>query len=158
MYYLSMRSPVGDLTLFADDHAIRVVEFGRGPEGDDSPLLKEAASQLHAYFKGELKKFDLPLDPDGTDFQKSVWKLMLEIPFGHTRSYGALAKDLNSAPRAVGGACGKNPIPIIIPCHRILAANNAVGGFSGGTGTDTKLILLRLEGAAVQSDKQGKLL
>ena len=73
-----------------------------------------------------------------------------------TSPYGEVANDLNSAPRAVGGACGKNPIPIIVPCHRILAANKGIGGFSGGTGTDTKIALLRLEGAAVISDRQGK--
>ena len=156
MYFQSVKSPLGDLMLFADDSAIIVLEFGNGPTGDSSPLLKEAGSQLVAYFEGKLKVFDLPLNARGTDFQKSVWELMLEIPYGSTRSYGEVANDLNSAPRAVGGACGKNPIPIIVPCHRILAANKGIGGFSGGTGTDTKIALLRLEGAAIISDKQGK--
>ncbi len=149
MYFKSIKSPVGDLTLFADEDALVVLEFGQGPKGDGSPLLAEAASQLAAYFKGNLKHFDLPLKASGTIFQKSVWKLMREIPYGSTRSYGDLAHDLKSAPRAVGGACGKNPIPIIVPCHRILAANQQIGGFSGGTGTDTKLSLLRLEGVGV---------
>lgn len=158
MYFHSFKSPLGDLTLFADDDAIVVLEFGKGPTGDSSPLLKEGKAQLDAYFKGSLADFDLPLKPEGTKFQKAVWKLMREIPYGSTRSYGEIAKDLKSAPRAVGGACGKNPIPIIVPCHRILAANKAIGGFSGGTGTDTKFALLHLEGAEVISEKQGKLL
>ncbi|MBL6932252.1 MAG: methylated-DNA--[protein]-cysteine S-methyltransferase [Rhodospirillales bacterium] len=146
MYFQSFKSPFGDLTLFAEDEAIVVLEFGKGPDGDSSPLLKEARSQLEAYFRGKLQEFDLPLNTRGTPFQKAVWKLMLEIPYGSTRSYGELAGDLKSAARAVGGACGKNPIPIIVPCHRILAANHKIGGFSGGTGTDTKISLLRLEG------------
>ena len=149
MYYQSIKSPVGDLTLFADENAVVVLEFGQGPKGDSSPLLKEAKSQLDAYFKGKLRHFDLPLDAQGTDFQKSVWKLMVEIPYGSTRSFGEIARDLKSAPRAVGGACGKNPIPIIVPCHRILAANQQIGGFSGGTGTDTKVSLLHLEGVDI---------
>lgn len=149
MFYQSIKSPLGPLTLFADEDAICVLEFGQGPEGETSPLLKEAAKQLDAYFKGALKVFDLPLNAEGTDFQKSVWKLMREIPYGYTRSYGDLAHDLSSAPRAVGGACGKNPIAIIVPCHRILAANHKIGGFSGGEGADTKTLLLRLEGVDI---------
>jgi methylated-DNA-[protein]-cysteine S-methyltransferase len=149
MYYRSIKSPLGDLTLFADEDAITVLEFGKATGGEGSPLLNEAIDQLAAYFSGRLKTFDLPLNAKGTEFQKAVWKLMIEIPYGYTRSYGDLAKDLKSAARAVGGACGKNPIPIIVPCHRILAANHQIGGFSGGTGTDTKISLLRLEGVDI---------
>ncbi len=150
MQYRTVKSPLGALTLFAENDALVALEFGQGPEGGESPLLKRAADQLGAYFKGELRRFDLPLRPAGTPFQQAVWRLMVEIPYGQTRSYGDLARDLGSAPRAVGGACGKNPIPIIIPCHRILAANRRLGGFSGGSGTDTKTALLRLEGAQFQ--------
>ena len=146
MEFLTIKSPVGPLTLFAEQDALVVVEFGQGPNGEGSPLLTEVKSQLAAYFAGKLKSFDLPLNAHGTDFQKAVWKLMREIPYGNTRSYGGLAYDLDSGPRAVGGACGKNPIPIIVPCHRVLAAGGKIGGFSGGTGTDTKTSLLRLEG------------
>lgn len=149
MYYQSIKSPLGPLTLFADEDAIVVLEFGQVPEGETSPLLEVAKAQLAAYFRGELKQFDLPLKADGTPFQKSVWKLMREIPYGQTRSYGDLAKKLKSAPRAVGGACGRNPIPIIVPCHRVLAADRKIGGFSGGAGTDTKIALLRLEGVDI---------
>ena len=146
MYFKTIQSPLGPLTLFAEVDSIIALKFGTVTENRLSPLLKEAISQLKAYFKGQLKHFDLPLKTPGTDFQKAVWKLIVEIPHGSTRSYGQLADDLGSAPRAVGGACGKNPIPIIVPCHRVLAANYKVGGFSGGNGTQTKVSLLRFEG------------
>lgn len=146
MHFQSIKSPIGPLTLFAEHDAIVVLEFGQGPEGTGSPLLSEAKSQLAAYFSGKLKRFDLPLNAHGTDFQKAVWNLMREIPCGHTRSYGDLAYDLDSGPRAVGGACGKNPIAIIVPCHRVVAAGQKIGGFSGDGGTDAKIALLRLEG------------
>jgi len=146
MYYQSFASPLGPLTLFADAEALIAVEFGQGPDGTDSALLKETKSQLTAYFAGELKAFDLPLNAHGTAFQKSVWQLMREVPYGSTRSYGDLAYDLDSGPRAVGGACGRNPIAIIVPCHRILASGGKIGGYSGGGGPETKISLLRLEG------------
>ena len=151
MYFKTTKSPLGPLTLFAEVNGIVALEFGNIPEDRSSPLLQEAISQLTAYFKGDLKHFNLPLRATGTDFQKTVWDLIVKIPYGSTRSYGDLSRDLESAPRAVGGACGKNPIPIIVPCHRILAANYKVGGFSGGDGTDTKVSLLRLEGVTLRN-------
>ena len=150
MYFSTTKSPLGPLTLFAEVNGIVALEFGNIPEERSSPILQEAISQLAAYFKGDLKHFDLPLRATGTDFQKAVWDLIIEIPYGSTRSYGDLSHDLKSAPRAVGGACGKNPIPIIVPCHRIRAANYKVGGFSGGDGTDTKISLLRIEGVILR--------
>lgn len=146
MYFQSMKSPLGPLTLFTNGDALIALEFGQGPDGGGAPLLREAESQLAAYFAGRLRRFDLPLDAGGTAFQKSVWKLMREIPYGVTRSYSELAGDLDSGPRAVGGACGKNPIPIIVPCHRVIADGGKIGGFSGGAGTADKISLLRLEG------------
>ena len=150
MYFRTTKSPLGPLTLFAEVNGIVALEFGNIPEDRSSPLLQEAISQLTAYFKGDLKHFDLPLRATGTDFQKAVWDLIVKIPYGSTRSYGDLSRDLESAPRAVGGACGKNPIPIIVPCHRILAASYKIGGFSGGDGSDTKFSLLRLEGVTLK--------
>jgi methylated-DNA-[protein]-cysteine S-methyltransferase len=150
MYFKTTKSPLGPLTLFAEVNGIVALKFGNIPEEKSSPILQEAISQLVAYFKGDLKHFDLPLRATGTDFQKAVWDLIVEIPYGSTRSYGDLSRDLESAPRAVGGACGKNPIPIIVPCHRIRAANYKVGGFSGGDGTDTKVSLLRIEGVILK--------
>jgi len=92
--------------------------------------------------------FDLPLKPRGTEFQESVWRVITKIPFGKTRSYGSLAQELGTAARAVGAAAGKNPLPIFIPCHRVVGKQGALGGFSGGDGVATKRQLLRLEGHA----------
>lgn len=146
MPHLSFFSPVGDLTVIEEDGALVALEWGRAPEGAGSQLLAEAKRQLDAYFAKRLSTFDLPMRMIGTAFQKRVWARMTNIPYGETVSYGMVARELESGPRAVGTACGRNPIPIIVPCHRILATNG-IGGFSGGTGLDTKRALLRLEGA-----------
>jgi methylated-DNA-[protein]-cysteine S-methyltransferase len=144
---LSYPSPVGNLTVSEDNGAIVALDFGRGMTQTRTALLDAAVAQLAAYFDGSLTRFDLPLNPHGTAFQKKVWHLMVAIPYGGTCAYADLARDLNSAPRAIGGACGANPIPVIIPCHRVLAAGGKLGGYSGGEGLDTKIALLRLEGA-----------
>ena len=144
---LTCPSPVGDLTVSENDGTIVSLDFGRGMTQTRSALLDDAVAQLTAYFDGALTDFDLPLSPHGTAFQKSVWDLMRAIPYGWTRAYADLARDLESASRAVGGACSANPIPVIIPCHRVLAAGGKIGGFSGGEGIPTKIALLRLEGA-----------
>jgi len=146
-YAQSLPSPVGSLTLFADDQAITVVEWGRGPKAPGSPLLQEAAAQLNAYFDGTLETFDLPLDPSGTEYQRTVWFELARIPYGQVHTYGDLSNTLSSSPRAVGGACGANPIPIILPCHRVVGADGKMTGFSGGAGVETKIQLLTLEGA-----------
>ena len=144
---LSYPSPVGNLTVSEDNGAIVALDFGRGMTQTRTALLDAAVAQLAAYFDGSLTRFDLPLNPHGTAFQKKVWHLMVAIPYGGTCAYADLARDLNSAPRAIGGACGANPIPVIIPCHRVLAAGGKLGCYSGGEGLDTKIALLRLEGA-----------
>lgn len=110
--------------------------------------LAAAAEQLAAYFGGQLTAFDLPLAPAGTPFQQLVWQAMRMIPFGSAASYGGLARQLGSSARAVGRACARNPLPIVIPCHRVLASGGALGGYSGGTGLETKRWLLRHEGFA----------
>lgn len=118
-------------------------------EGANSPgqkLLAEAIQQLEAYFDGSLRAFSLPLAPAGTAFQQRVWHEMAKIPFGETMTYGQLAAKSESVARAVGGACGANPIPIIIPCHRVLGGGGKLGGFSGGLGPDSKRALLEHEG------------
>lgn len=149
MSYLAYNSPVGPLTLFEDDGVIIAVEWGWPPETDEppAPVLERARDQLDAYFEGKLKAFDLPLAPMGTPFQQKVWQALARIPFGATRTYGDLAKELGTAPRCLGGACGRNPLPILIPCHRVLGANKSLGGYSGMDGIDTKRFLLTLEGA-----------
>jgi methylated-DNA-[protein]-cysteine S-methyltransferase len=147
MPQLSMHSPVGDLTLSEEDGAIVSVDWGWSPMQAATPLLQEAKIQLDQYFDSKRHDFDLPLAPAGTVFQKAVWAAMRKIPFGATRSYGDLARTLDSAPRAIGQACGRNVIPILIPCHRVLGSRGSIGGYSGGQGLETKRNLLRLEGA-----------
>jgi len=146
MPFLSMPSPVGQLTVEEEGEAIVAIRWGGGVRSNGSPLLAEAARQLDAYFAGQLTDFDLPLAPAGSRFEQRVWAAMQTIPYGQTRCYGDLAQMIGSAPRAVGGACGKNPIPIVIPCHRVLA-KTGLGGYSGEGGLATKERLLKLEGA-----------
>jgi methylated-DNA-[protein]-cysteine S-methyltransferase len=115
---------------------------------DAHPVLREAAAQLLAYFAGQRERFDLPLDlSHGTAFQQSVWQALLAIPAGTTVSYGALSMDLGNpaAVRAVGAAVGRNPISVIVPCHRVLGSNGSLTGYAGGL--DRKTALLELEGA-----------
>jgi len=114
----------------------------------DDALLRRAADQLHAYFAGDALVFDVPLDLQGTPFQRSVWQALLAIPAGETRSYGALAKALGSASavRAVGGAVGRNPVSVIVPCHRVVGSDGSLTGYAGGV--DRKRALLALEQAA----------
>jgi methylated-DNA-[protein]-cysteine S-methyltransferase len=145
MPQLSCLTPIGDLTISAEDGAIVALDWGRGRDQEDTPLLREAAAQLQDYFDGLRTGFDLPLAPQGSPFQQRVWQALREIPAGETRSYGDLARLLGSSARAVGQANGRNPIPIIIPCHRVVAAGGRLGGYSGGDGASTKRILLGIE-------------
>jgi methylated-DNA-[protein]-cysteine S-methyltransferase len=145
-------SPVGRLALEADGEVLtglRWASDGERIRDEPSPVLKEACRQLERYFARRLKQFDLPLAGHGTDFQKSVWKMMREIPYGETATYGGMAMALGSGPRAVGMACGRNPIPIIVPCHRVLGSGGKEGGFSGGQGLPTKRKLLAIEGVVL---------
>jgi len=143
---LTLDSPVGPLTVTAEDGAIVSLAWKAESDNDSCALLEEARRQLEAYFAGNLYEFGLPVAPAGTPHQQKVWRAMQEIPFGGYQTYGALAAAIGSSPRAVGTACGRNPIPIIIPCHRVLAAGGKIGGYSGGAGTTTKRDLLSLEG------------
>jgi methylated-DNA-[protein]-cysteine S-methyltransferase len=143
---LAVPSPIGQLILDEADEAVVAIRWSDEPAGNGSPLLDEAARQLAAYFDGRLTDFDLPLRPAGSAHQRRVWTAMQRIPYGETRSYKDLAAAIGSAPRAVGGACGKNPIPVVIPCHRVLA-KSGLGGYSGQGGLATKRHLLALEGA-----------
>lgn len=147
IHSLTIDSPVGALTISEAAGAIAAIGWGGVGRTDRTPLLAEAERQLAAYFAGRLSRFELPLAPGGSAFEKRVWGAMQEIPYGETRSYGELARAVGSAPRAVGGACGRNPIPIVVPCHRVLA-RMGLGGYSGSGGLVTKRALLALEGAA----------
>lgn len=135
------------LTISEEDGAIVSIDWGWVRESAETPLLVAARDQLEAYFDGRLGRFNLPLLPLGTPFQQAVWQALLDIPFGQTRRYGDLARAIGTAPRAIGTACGRNPIPIVIPCHRVIGAGGGLGGYSGEDGVETKRYLLRLEGA-----------
>ena len=143
---LTIDSPFGPLTLVEEEGALIALEFGGRGDGSTTPLLKQAKAELADYFAGRRKGFDLPLNPRGTAFQRALWRLLQHIPYGEVRTYGELAAKLRSVPRAVGGACGRNPLPILIPCHRVVAGRS-VGGYSGGEGIATKQRLLALERA-----------
>lgn len=142
---IAVESPVGPLTLADRGGALTRVAWGRAPEGDPTPLLAEAARQLAAYFAGRLQAFDLPLAPAGDERQRRVFAAMQAIPYGATRTYGEIAKATGLRPDEVGQGCAANPIPVIIPCHRVLSATG-LGGYSGGGGIETKIALLKLEG------------
>lgn len=156
---LRLDSPAGALVVRESQGAIVALEWLRprrssgskdGPGGEASSsvsaLLVEAGRQLHEYFASRRQAFDLPLAPAGSPIHKNVWRLMREIPFGRTATYGALARQLGCAAQPVGSACAANPIAILIPCHRVVAASG-LGGFSGGDGVESKRFLLRHEGA-----------
>lgn len=146
MISASLETPVGPLSVAERDGAIVRLDWTAEASGQ-SALLTQALDQLRAYFAGELTVFELPLQVDGSDFQRAVCDAMLAIPFGETRTYGDIAKQLGAPPQPVGNACGGNPIPVIIPCHRVLGASG-LGGFSGKGGVETKVALLKHEGAA----------
>jgi methylated-DNA-[protein]-cysteine S-methyltransferase len=145
MPQLSMHSPIGDLTVSEEDGIVVAVDWGWGRDQTPSNFLRDAIEQLNEYFDGARQAFDLPLKPEGTAFDRAVWEEMLRIPYGEVRTYGALSKRLKASARAVGTACGRNPIPIIIPCHRVVASDG-LGGYSGDGGIETKLALLAREG------------
>ena len=153
MPHLSLHSPLGALTIFEAEGAIVALDWGRGFGGEDAgptPLLREAATQLQDYFDGLRTDFDLPLNPEGTPFRRQVWAALRRIPPGQTRSYIDIAREVGCrSPRAIGQANGSNPIPILIPCHRVVAANGSIGGYSGGEGLATKRWLLALEARAL---------
>lgn len=142
----SLETPLGVLTVVGVDGRIEELRWGDRAPGPATPEVGAALDQLAAYFAGTLTVFDLPLHVNASPFQQDVCTAMLAIPFGETRTYGDLARDLGVPAQAVGGACGGNPLPVIIPCHRVLGANG-LGGYSGDGGVETKVWLLKHEGA-----------
>lgn len=154
----TMDSPVGVLTLVASDAGLvavlwpdddpKRVRLDITSEDATHPVLKKTVAQLQEYFAGSRTTFDLPLDMRGTEFQKQVWEQLLAIPYGKTRSYGELATRLGkpSASRAVGAANGRNPLSIVVPCHRVIGSTGSLTGFAGGL--EAKQVLLELEGAS----------
>lgn len=155
MNYAYLETPIGTLLIAGDAGAVCRITFpqrGRavkpGPEWQESQSgpVGEAARQLREYFAGERAEFDLPLAPEGTAFQRAVWRQLQQIPYGQTISYGELARRVGNpkASRAVGSANGANPLPIVIPCHRVIAGDGTLGGFGGGLPTKQMLLALEL--------------
>ncbi len=147
MPQLSLHTPIGDISVAEEEGAIVAIDWGWGSRQSETALLRRAREQLHAYFDGELICFDLPLAPAGTAYQRRVWQALCAIPYGQTRSYLDIARVAGGSPRSVGQANGNNPIPIVIPCHRVVATTH-LGGYSGGDGLATKRWLLALEAHA----------
>ena len=155
IHYCHVDTPVGRLTVAATDAGLHAIEFpeNRHPQRragwveGDHPLLRQARGQLDEYFAGTRRTFDLPLSPQGTPFQRQVWLALASIPYGRTESYAQLAARVErpAAMRAVGGANGRNPLPIVLPCHGVIGADGARTGFGGGL--PTKRFLLPREGA-----------
>jgi methylated-DNA-[protein]-cysteine S-methyltransferase len=153
--YKTMKSPVGRLKLVASDRGLAAILWENDDpkrvrlaplvEDTNHPVLRETERQLNDYFAGKLKKFSLTFDFAGTDFQKKVWQALAVIPFGETRSYGDIARQIGrpKAVRAVGAANGRNPISIVVPCHRVIGSNGKLTGFAGGL--ETKAFLLKTE-------------
>ena len=148
-----LKTPIGTLGVVTSDAGLRRVYFDGSrvePDGG-SPLLERVCEQLRAYFARELTDFDLPLDLAGTDFQRRCWLALATIPYGQTVSYGEQARRLGLGPasaRAVGAANGQNPLPVVLPCHRVVGANGSLTGFGGGL--HTKRFLLEHEGALLR--------
>ncbi len=164
-FTLPFESPIGRLTLVASGEALVAIEFpGRAPSGASGAghaVLERAREQLREYFAGRRTAFDLPLAPRGTEFQRAVWREIAAIPFGETLSYAEVARRVGrpGAARAVGAATGRNPIPLVVPCHRVVGADGSLTGFGGGL--ETKRWLLAHEGARrarMRGDSQGVLL
>ncbi len=162
--YTEISTPIGGLLIAGDKNGLKEIYFQDGtdprrePDPDwteDAEALTEATTQLEAYFAGELRDFDLPLAPEGTAFQLSVWSALAEIPYGETVSYGELADRVGrpKAARAVGAANGKNPLPIVLPCHRVIGSTGKLVGFGGGLHLKQAL----LEGEHRVSSSQGSL-
>ena len=151
-------SPIGPMTLVQEGEALARLDFDVPSQPEEAtPLPLQACRQLREYFAGERKAFALPLAPAGTEFQKKVWAALRDIPWGETRSYGDIARAIGkpTACRAVGMANGRNPLPIFIPCHRVIGTNGSITGYSGGL--EKKRFLLRLEGISQwKENRSGK--
>ena len=155
-----MGSPIGRLELVEAAGALVAIRFDApadgapGPERGGSPVLTEAHRQLAEYFAGERRVFALPLRPSGTEFQRRVWEVLATVPWGTTTTYGALAARLGLPPgasRAVGAANGANPLPVVLPCHRVVGSDGRLTGYAGGL--ERKAALLRLEGVRTEADQ-----
>lgn len=148
MASLTVTTRFGPLTLTDMDGMLTRVMWDGADEGVPTQVLEDAARQLREYDAGSRRTFELPLNVIGSDLQQAVCAAIRAIPFGETRTYGEIARDLGVSAQTVGQACGANPIPVLIPCHRVMGADGRLTGFSGKGGVETKVALLRHEGAA----------
>lgn len=155
LFFDTLPTPVGVLSLEADETGLTAIHFpGRSPDepkaSNTSDLLAEAGRELQAYFEGRLTAFSVPLNWRGTPFQETVWRALMDIPYGETVSYGEIARAIGrpKSARPVGGAVGRNPLPIIVPCHRVIGSDQSLTGFTGGI--DIKVALLKQEGLHLQ--------
>lgn len=149
-------SPLGRLWITGRNGALISLSWTKplDPSADADPVVEARAERwLNDYFKGDFRPLEIPLAPEGTPFRRKIWDLLITIPPGEVWTYGRMADAVGSAPRAVGGAMGGNPLPILIPCHRVIAAGGGLGGYSGRGGVGTKRRLLALEGVAFQGQK-----
>ena len=144
MPQLSLHSPIGDITVSEDLGALVSVDWGWVQDQTETPNLLRARAQLQAYFDRTLEEFDLPLAPTGSDYQRRVWRALAAIPYGEVRSYAQIALEAGGSARSVGQANARNPLPLLIPCHRVVASQG-IGGYSGGEGPPTKIWLLAHE-------------
>lgn len=150
----TLNTPLGKVSVRVEDDRLCAIDIGdnsQPPHDKNNALLEQLRSELDAYFTDKRFRFSIPLDLHGTAFQQRVWHALNRIPAGNTRTYGQLAKQLNSSPRAVGNACRANPVPIVIPCHRVIA-KQGIGGYDGqtsGTRLDIKRWLLKHEGVSI---------
>ncbi len=155
--YYPYTTPLGHITIASNGKALTAIAFGKQVlpgQCRATTLTNQAANQLQEYLAGKRRQFDLPLEPEGSEFQKRVWEAVQDIPYGQTRSYSDIAEAIGqpSAYRAVGGASNKNPLPIVIPCHRVISTNGALGGYVGGT--KIKSFLLDLEKRSLAESAQ----
>jgi methylated-DNA-[protein]-cysteine S-methyltransferase len=153
LYKSIVTTPYGLLSVFANESAVKAIDFSdTHPLANENKISKLAAKQLSEYIANQRECFDVPLDPDGTDFQKQVWQALLDIPFGETASYLDIATAVGNkkACRAVGAANGKNPIPIVIPCHRIIGTNGKLTGYAGGLNRKTYLLALESKASSLK--------
>lgn len=161
LFFRSVNSPIGTLELIANTNALIAVRFARErtgaptiestSDGRDQPILTDAARQLEGYFGGKVTRFDLPIELKGTEFQMLVWNALRRIPFGETETYSEIARSLGvaRAARAVGAACGRNPVAIVVPCHRVVGVNGSLTGFGGGLEAKAELLALEARWRAV---------
>ena len=154
MPQLSIHAPIGALTISEDDGAIVAVDWGWARDQDPTALLTLARDQMHEYLDGERQAFELPLRAAGTGYQRQVWATLALIAYGQTWTYAAVARLAGGGPRSVGQANRCNPVPIIVPCHRVVAAHG-LGGYSGAEGLDTKRYLLQLEARSASRGASG---